>query len=226
MKKALFIAFMAFSIMATAQVNQTTKLMSAGTHHAYSIQLEGADFKKAEKVWKEYNKPYGKYDKDRKNKEFRAHSISIPSISYDRNFSVTIKLDASKNRTTAFVFFEDESGFLGSDDPLTDKMADFVEHYKYEVDRTVMREKLKEEEDQLKKFNKELSKLENKNEDYHEEIKKCEKKIKEAEEDIEQNLKDQDEKNYEISEQQKFLEKLTEELNNIGNKGSSDENDN
>jgi len=219
MKKLLLLAFMAFSIMATAQVNQTTKLMSAGTHHAYSVQLQGANFKKTEKIWKEYNKPYGKYDKDRKNKEFRAHSINIPSISYDRNFSVTIKLDETKNQTTAFVFFEDESGFLGSDDPQTDKMASFVEHFKYEVDRTILREQLKDEENNLKKRNKEYAKLQNKNEDLHEEIKKCEKKIKEAEEDIEQNLKDQDEKSYEISQQQKLLEKLTEELNNIGSKG-------
>ena len=206
------------SISLKAQVNEGMVLMSMGTHPAYSVVLEGADMKKSEKIWKDYMKPYGKFDKDRKRKELRAADLNISSIATDRTFSVTVKLEEQRDQTTVHVFFQSAGKYLDSNSApeISANLEQFVNRYAYEVQRAVLSEQLKNEEKQLSRLHKDLSKLENKNRGYHDDIQKFEKKIKEAEENIEQNIRDQDEKNYEIVKQQKLIEKMAEKLNNIG----------
>jgi predicted nucleic acid-binding Zn-ribbon protein len=84
------------------------------------------------------------------------------------------------------------------------------------VDRNVIEEQIKEEEKRLKDLHKDLSKLENKNDDLHKDIEKYEKKIVEAEEDIVDNLETQDDKQIEIRNQTKVVERLIKDLNSIG----------
>lgn len=219
-KFTLFVLILLFaSTFTSAQVTTGDVMMSMGTKPGYSAVLEGADFKKAEKVWKEYMKPYGKFDKDRKRKEFRAADLTIASITSSMSFSVTLKLEEQRDQTTAHVFFQHGDSYIDpeSDPELSEKLESFVSHYMYEVQRVVMREMLEDEEKNMNNLKKDLSKLEKRNEDLHEDIAKYEKKIKEAEEDIEQNIRDQDEKSFEINTQQKLLEKMTKKLNSIGN---------
>ena len=216
--KLLTLAFSFFAVTLLAQVDEGPVMMSSGEHNAFTVVLENADYKRAERVWKEYTKPYGKFDRDRKRKEFRAEAINIPSISRSTDFSVTLKLNEQKNQTTAHVFFQSDGVYVDSsaDPEIADNMRAFVEHFQYEVDRKVVEEMIKEEEKRLKNLHKDLSKLENRNNDLHNDIEKYEKKIVEAEEDIVDNLKSQDDKQIEIKKQTKVVEELTNKLNSIG----------
>ena len=212
----LIFSFISLSLL--AQVEEGPVMMSMGEFKAFTVVLENADYKRAENVWKDYTKPYGKFDRDRKRKEFRAEAINIPSVSRSTDFSVTLKLNEQRNQTTAHVFFQDDGNYVDSsmDGELADRMRTFVEHYQYEVDRKVLEEQIKEEEKRLKNLHKDLSKLENKNNDLHKDIEKFEKKIIEAEEDIQENLKYQDDKQIEIRNQTKVVEQLTKDLNSVG----------
>lgn len=221
MKRILLLSLVLIAQMSYAQVNSTTKMMSDGSHHAVVVNLEGADYKQSEKIWKAYTKKYGKFDKDRKNKEFRAHSINVPQISYDRNFSITIKFEALDAQTSAYVFFQEDGEYLDDSDANFEEMKSFVEQYKFEADRYVLKEEIEDQQDKLKGYNKDLTKLRKKNDSYHKDIKEAEEKIRESEKNIEQNLKDQDEKTYEIAQQEKLLERLSKQLNKIGTSGSN-----
>lgn len=216
--KLLTLAFSFITVSMFAQVEEGAVMMSTGEHNAFTVVLKNADYKRAENVWKEYTKPFGKFDRDRKRKEYRAESINIPSISRSTDYSVTLKLNEQKNQTTAHVFFQSDGRYVDSrmDPEVADNMRAFVEHFQFDVDRKVIEEQIKKEEDRLKNLHKDLSKLENKNNDLHKNIEKYEKKIVEAEEDIVDNLKSQDDKQIEIRNQTKVVESLTKDLNSIG----------
>ena len=202
-----------------AQVEETMERMSQGEHTCYTITHNGADRKTVEKNFKEFMKEYGKVKHDKKKKEYYSEEADISYLSKDQPMQVFLKYEEQKGQTVSNIFFYDGSGFINSEDyPIkSEKAAKLVEEFGQFVDKYVIGEYLEDEEKKLEKLEKSLSKLEKKHRDYEDDIKNYEKKIIEAEEKIEQNLLDQDDKRYEIEKQRKQVEKVTDELNSVGN---------
>lgn len=207
-----------FGLNLSAQnVSQKEMAMSLGNQNAFVVDLEGADDGLAEDVWKDYLKDYGKVKRNKKAGEYYCEDCAISIIS-SSPMQVTLILDERKDMTVASAFFDTGSSFITEEgsDVMAEKAEKFMYNYALDVKRKVIENELKEQEKELKNFNKDQEKLEKANKGYHNDIEKAKKQIVEAEENIEQNLKDQEAKQIEIKNQMKLVEEVTERLNSVG----------
>jgi len=219
MKYFLSLLVMLFTLNIQAQVNEKSASLSLGDQNAYIMDHENADKKTVEKIVENAFKQYGKVKRNRKAKEWSCQSCEISMIS-TQPITVYYKVEEKKDMIRTYTFFDDGSKFLSSEND--SKASEAIEKLNiniyYDVLRSVISEQLKNEEKNLKNFNKDLSKLSDKNEDLHKDIEKYRQKIKEAEKDIEENLLQQEEKKMQIAKQESLVSKVKDNLNNVGNK--------
>jgi len=173
--------------------------------------------KEAEKLWKEYVKPLGKVDWDRKNKEHVLFQKNISSISSDP-VTIVAKFNDFGKETKGFFWFKINDKYLSSDDDDIREAGNLLQDFAYEADRQQIRSQITMEEKGLTSLEKELKKLMKKNEDYHKDIEKAKKTIAEKEKAIEENLRFQEEKQAEIEAQKGKIQTTTEDLGKVGKK--------
>jgi len=173
--------------------------------------------KEAEKLWKEYVKPLGKVDWDRKNKEHVLFQKNISSISSDP-VTIVAKFNDFGKETKGFFWFKVNDKYLSSDDDDIREAGNLLQDFAYEADRQQIRSQITMEEKGLTSLEKELKKLMKKNEDYHKDIEKAKKTIAEKEKAIEENLRFQEEKQAEIEAQKGKIQTTTEDLGKVGKK--------
>lgn len=202
----------------SAQVIEKDLRMSSGVQNALVVELNGADDKRSEKIWKQFTKEFGKLQRDKKMDEFFLLDIIVPSIDPEYAVTVFTKFDEYDDMTRASFWFKMDDRFLNSiDDEDEINGADaFLTDYKIEVEKTVIKDQLDDEEDDLKDLQKDLSKLEKKNKDLHKDIEKAKETIRKAESEIEENLKDQEKKRKEIEDQKSNVEKVSDKMNKVG----------
>lgn len=205
-------------VCAYAQVIEKNVTMSLGNNNAFIIDLPGADKGLTENLLKKHLKDYGKFEKNKKAKEFYIMNTRVPAIGASGQVSLFFKITEGKDMSSLTMWVDNGSSFVSSDEvPSEANGAEvFLTDFSYVVSREVIREELEDQEKSLKNLEKDLSKLEGKNSDYHEDIEKANKKIAEAEQSIEQNLRDQDAKREEIEKQKQMVESVAEALNNVG----------
>lgn len=208
--------FFGFSLSAQV-VTQKEMAMSLGNQIGFVVDLEGADDGLAEDVWKEYLKEYCKVKRNKKADEYYCEDCKVSLLSTSP-MQVTLKLDERKEMTVASAFFDTGSSFISSeaDGSMAESVEKFMYNYALEVKRSVIENDLKEQEKELKNFNKDQEKLEKLNKGFHKDIEKAKKQIVEAEENIEKNLKEQEAKQIEIKSQLKLVEGITGRLNSVG----------
>ena len=209
--------FLAANINAQ-EIKPHRKTMSMGPHAGYFVDLEMAEKKNVEKLWKNYLKDYSKKVKKNKN-EFYTEEGRIPLINGSAELTLYSMLDEGRNVTTLYTWVDLGGGvFMNEEDHVTQSegMKQFLSDFYLIVRKDVIKRELEEEEKRLEKLSKELSKLQDKNEDYHNEITKAQEKIRKAEENIEKNLNLQNDKEVEILKQQKKIEKIIEHFNKVG----------
>lgn len=213
----IIVGFFAFT-SSFAQVMEKDLRMSEGIQNALVVELKGADAKKAEKIWKDFAKEFGKVEKDRKMKEFFIEQTIIPSIDQEYAVDIFTKFDQYESNTRAYFWFKMDDRYLNSiDDEDEINGADvFLTDYSIEVEKEVVKDELKDEENGLKNLQKGLSKLEKEESNLHKDIQKAKDAIRKAEEKLVDNAKEQKEKMAEIGNQEEVVKMVAEKLNNVG----------
>jgi len=205
-----------FCLSLNAQVFETKQDLSVGTQNAYAMDHPGADKGMVEDALDETIKQYGKVKRNRKAKEWNCSDCKIPTIS-SSPINIYYKVEEGKGQVTSYLFIDDGSQFLSSKN--NDRAA-AIEKLNmdifYDVKRKVINKELENEEDNLKDFNKDLSKLEKKNQDLLNDIEDYKEKIRKAEKEVEQNLQSQEYKKMEIEQQKSKVSDVTDKLNNVG----------
>jgi hypothetical protein len=218
MKKQLFfITLMLSGVALSAQVEEVGAMLSLGKQAAFVIDHPGADEKMVSNIWEDAIKQYGKIKKNKKAGEWACNQCVVPLVS-TRPMDIYYKIDEGKDISTSYTFFDDGEKFIDSDnDPKSAKIiTDILQTMAYDVEREVINNELKNEEDRLKDYVKDLSKLEKKNEDLHNDIEDYKEKIRKAEKEIEKNFEEQADKKMEIEKQGRIVQKVTDKLNNVG----------
>ncbi len=212
----LLLSILSLSLSINAQVTESSTSLSLGSQNAFVMEHEGADKKMVNKYLENAIKEYGKVKRNKKANEWNCLQCEVPGISGPAN--IYFKIEEGKGMTRSYVFFDDGTKFLSSDNEpeISQRLKEGLTHVKYEITRKVISNHLEDEEDNLKDRNKELGKLEKKNKELHEDIEKYKQKIAEAEKGIEQNLQDQEDKKMEIEKQNRVVEDVTTQLNNVG----------
>jgi len=199
------------------QVTERKVALSLGEQNAFSMDYKDAEKKMVEKAIDEAIKNYGKVKRNRKADEWNCLQCQAPAVS-SSPLNIYYKIEEGKGQMTSYIFFDDGTKFISSEnDSDAAKAIDNINmSIKYDVQRMVIEEELKDEEKNLKSVEKDLSKLVDKNEDLHNDIEDYKKKISEAENDIVKNLQEQEDKKMEIEKQKRIVEKVTDALNSVG----------
>ncbi len=216
--KNLIFTLSALFCMSTlfGQISERNAELSLGNHNAFVSVHEGANQKMVNKILENAIKEYGKVKRNKKAKEWNCLQCTVPGISGGTN--VYFKIEEEKGQTSSYVFFDDGTKFISSENApdIAASLKTKLSYIGHDITRAVIKEELKDEENNLKDRNKEQEKLEKKNKDLHKDIEEYKKKISEAEKDIERNLQEQEDKKMEIEKQSRVIEKVTTRLNNVG----------
>lgn len=199
-----------------AQVVEKSMDMSDGEQSGLEVDLP-VDRKQAEKIWKEYVKPYGKVDWDRKNKEHILFDVRVNSISSDP-ITIVTRFNQYKDVTKGSFWIKSGDGYITSSDDggALRSAGEFLQEYAYETERYHIREQIKVEDKGLSDLDKDLGKLVKKNERLHRDIEKAKETIAKKEKEIEQNLKDQEAKKQAIEKQKETIQQTTLKLTSVG----------
>lgn len=218
--KQLFTAviFMLLYGFATGQIVEKEMDMSAGEHPGLQVELD-VEKKDAEKIWKDYVKPYGKVDWDRKNKEHVLFASNIDKISDDQ-MSVVTRFTQLGDKSKASFWFKSNGAYLNSSDneDTFAKAGSFLQEYVYESMRFLVREEIKNEEKTFKKMEKDLKKLRKKNDKLNKELEKAKIEIPKKEHEIEKNLQEQEEQRDRLDEENVDHKKVEKELKKLRKK--------
>jgi molecular chaperone DnaK (HSP70) len=219
LKFILMASLLIFGLNTEAQdIQPHDRTMSMGSHPGFYIDLEDAERKNVEKLWKNYLKEYSKKVKKNK-KEFYTEEGRIPIVNGSAELTLHSQLEEGRNLTTLYTWVDLGGGvFMNEEDHPTqvEGFIKFMEDFYFVVKKDVIKRELEEEEKALEKLDKELKKLMDKNEDFHKEILKAQEKIRKAEEEIEQNLNEQNDKQVQIEKQKKLIEKIIDKFNSVG----------
>ena len=219
MKKQLLTAILSlFVITAFTQVIEKDLSMSEGVQNALTLELNGADKKKAEKKWRDYAKEFGKIERNKKSNEYVISDAVIPAVDTEYPITVFTKFDEYDDLTRAYFWFKMDERFLNSidDENEVNGIDVFLERYAVEVEKEVVKEELKEQEKQLKKLQRELSKLEKKEKNLKDDIEDAKKKIADSERELEQNVVYQKDMRAAIEEQEAKVKMVSDKMNKVG----------
>ena len=214
--KAIFLSFFLFTFIGIsgAQVSEMARQMSLGVHNGFRVAIPGASPKLIGQVWKKYTKEYGKLKKNKKADEEYIEAAVIKSIFGSNPMDIYTSIE--EGYITAF--FDLKTGFLSSSSQPGESMAakNFMQEFGYEVQREQTRQELSDQEDTLKKAEKNLDKLKKDHQGYHKDIDDAKERIKKAEANIVTNEKDQEQARQDIDTQKKKVEEVRIKLDNIG----------
>lgn len=215
-KSIQILIFFALPLVFTAQVVEKEMDMSSGSNSGLEVDLP-IDSKNAEKIWKNYVKPYGKTNWDRRNKEHVLFDVRISSIT-SSPLTVVTRFNQFKDMTKGSFWFKVGDSFLDSesDAEALRGAAEFLQEYAYETERFSMRKMVEAQEKVLKGMDKEYGKLQKKNQNLHKDIEKAKELILKKEKEIEENLAAQAAKEKEMEQQKEKIQNTTIELTNIG----------
>jgi hypothetical protein len=215
---ALLLLVMILPMMASAQVKEGEKLMSLGNNNSLSIELPKVKTDFAEKIWKNFVKPLkGKYSRDKKNNEYFLDNALIPGIGAGNTVDLHTNFLQMGENTICTVWFNLGGAYVSS--------AQFKEQYteaeklvlKYAIETAAEQTKIQlaDQQEELKKQEKQLKKLEEKNADHKKDIENWKAKIKQAESDIEVNIKNQGEQKTKIGDQRKLIDEIQKKLDSL-----------
>lgn len=210
--------FLLINVTLYAQVTEEQTSMSDGVRNAFIIDLDDANTKLAENVWKSYVGKIGKTKRDRKSKEWRSESIVIPAVDNSYNVNLTGKFEDLRGNARAYVWLRMDGSYINSEDYTNEArgVKTFLEDYALEVKKAAIGKEVEYEQKELKALEKDLDKLVKKNQGFHKDIKKAEEAIIKAEKNIDENVINQESKKIEIEEQKAALLKIQEKLKAVG----------
>jgi hypothetical protein len=197
-------------------VNEGERVMSQGNKNSLAVNLTKTNVKFAEKMWKEYTKPFkGDYKKDKKNDEYFTDNANISAIGGGNTVDLFMKFVETGENTTATLWIDLGGAFVNSKD-FKDKYAEaekLMAEYALKVAREQTQIQLKEQQDAQKDMEKQQKKLEDKNKSLLQDIEDWKKKIAKAEQDVIANQKGQDDTKAKIETQKKVVDEVQKKLN-------------
>ena len=208
--------FISSSFSIEAQMTEKNISQLDGEYSGTEIDLK-VDYKQAEKIWKDYIKPYGKISYDKKTKSHVHSSIIISSISRDKISLQTkfIKYD-SGSKASIIALKGEEAISSETDKDEYKNLQFFLQEYINETDRVYIKDIIKEQEKELDKIEKDLKKLVKQNKNLHEDIENARALILKKEQEIESNLGNQD-NNHKLGEnQKKLIRQSNQKLSKVG----------
>ena len=229
MKKTLLTVLTLFiAIFCYAQINPAPvqvfeserSLVSKGvSNNALKVEIPGASDKIALKVWKSYIKNHGaKAKKQKKTSEWYSEGAKIENVNGKKPVNVTAQVDENSTGATLTLWIGMSDDMYVSSAAFPNDYSgaeEFLDEYVKEVNRTLVKMELEDEEKKLKKLKNELKKLERQNKGYHQDIEDAKKKIAKAENNIETNLKEQEESKSDIEAQIEAIEAVRKKLEDI-----------
>ena len=199
-------------------VTETESSMSLGAQNGFYIDIDGADEKTTEKVFKKFVKDFGKVKRNKKAGEYFGEAVQLPMVNGTDDVALYVKLDERIDVTTVYAWVDLGGEFVDSNDnPKEAKgMESFLTDLYVAVKKEAIEQEMKDAEKEMKNLDKDMTKLEKQNKGYHNDIEKAKQKIEEAEKNIEQNLRDQDDQKVMIAKQKEKLEEIVSRLNSVG----------
>ena len=215
-RQLLFLLAMCFAIVLSGQVVEKHMNMSAGEQAGLEVDLP-VDSKTADKLWKEYVKPYGKTDWDRKNKEQVLFDVRISDITTDQ-LTIVARFNQYRDMTKGSFWFKTGDSFVNSDSDgeALRKAGEFLQQYAYETERYSIRQVLEGQEKEMRNLDKDMDKLKKKNQNLHKDIDKAKETIAKKEREIEENVREQKDKEKDIEKQKQKIKETTIKLTNVG----------
>lgn len=203
---------------AVSLVREGERPMSQGSKNALTIDIPKVSAKFAEKLWKDYVKQFsGNTKRDRKTDEWFTDNAMISNISGANTVDLYAKFTESNDATTLGMWIDLGGAYVGSKE-YADKYAaaeKIMTDFALTVQREQTKEQLNDQNDALKKLEKQQRNLEKDNQNLHDDIESWKKKIAKAEADIETNLKNQVDAKVKIEEQKKLVEEVQKKLNSM-----------
>ncbi len=211
-------AMLFFSMGLNAQITEKEYRMSDGIQNALLVELPGSSSKKAEGVWKNFAKEFGKVDRNRKQKEFYLYDVIIPAIDQEQTISIATKFEEFDDYTRAYFWMKSGDDYLNSDayESQIQGAHHFFTEYGYAVEKEVVKDELKYEEGSLKGLSKDLDKLMRDEKNLYKDIEKAKETIRKAEEALVKNAQEQKEKQAEIFNQEEVVKMVSQKLNDVG----------
>ncbi len=203
---------------AVSLIREGERPMSQGSKNALTIDIPKTSAKFAEKLWKDYVKQFkGETKKDRKTDEWFTDNAMIGNIGGANTVDLYAQFSESNDATTLGMWIDLGGAYVGSKE-YADKYA-AAEKIMTDFALTVQREQTKmhldEQNDALKKLEKQQRNLEKDNQGLHDDIENWKKRITKAEADIETNLKNQEDAKLKIEAQKKLVEEVQKKLNSM-----------
>jgi hypothetical protein len=204
--------FLAIPVLLSAQkkikVQESNENLGNGNNNALVVSIYEADKDLIEKSWKNLMKDFDA--KVAMKREIFADNASIKRIS-DNPVDIYAKIEAGKDGENQLMVAFDLGGAFLSSSMHPDKYKEakqILYNFAIQVTKEGFQEKLKTEEKNLSKMEKENENLIRTNDKLHKDIEDYKARITQAEKDIETNLKDQETKKQEIELQKKLLEEI------------------
>lgn len=215
----IMIIFLAGSLNVSAQISENEKSMSMGVNNALVLEIPETKEKFVKKLWKKYLKQFdGKTKKVKKADEMLTSDARIVEIGGSTSVDLISRVSSTGEDVELIIWVNmDGDEFLSSyshPDRYTEAEK-MLMRFGLEVTREKIRIELKEEENRLKKYNKDHKRLIRNNANYHREITIAQEKIKKAEANIEQNEIEQETMRATIESQQELIEEVKKRLSEI-----------
>lgn len=215
----ILIIFLASSLNVSAQISEEEKAMSMGVKTALVLEIPEAKEKFVKKLWKKYLKQFkGKTKKVKKADEMRTTGARIVEIGGSSSVDLVSRVSGTGEDVELIMWVNmDGDEFLSSynhPDRYTEAEK-ILMRFGLEVTREKIKIELKDEENRLKKYNKDHKKLKRNHTNYHREITIAQEKIKKAEANIEQNEIEQETMRATIESQQELIEEVKKRLSEI-----------
>ena len=217
MKQLLLFVLMLICGTGFAQVNEGLRVMPKGKNNAMSIALKKTTKKDVEKKWEKYISDYkGKTKLDKKSGIIFSDNAEIEGMS-DNTIDVYAQVVASGADTELVVWYNLGGAYLSSSEHPEGygKANAMLVEFAGQVSTAAVEELLAEEEDKLKKLQKEKEDLEKEKKGLESDIKKYEEKIAEAKKSISENESAQGSKKDEVATQQKVIDEIKTRLKKI-----------
>ncbi|MEM8908744.1 MAG: hypothetical protein AAGD05_12930 [Bacteroidota bacterium] len=201
-----------------AQITEEDRSMSLGVKNALVLELPDAKGKFVAKLWKKYIKQFdGKTKRNKKADEYFTDNARMVEVGGSQPVDVYCRVDETSSDVDVILWMDVDGEFLSSaayPEEFTEAEK-ILMRFALEVTREKIKIELKEEENRLKKLNKNLKKLQRANDNYHRDIEVAKAKIKKAEGNIEQNEIDQENTRNAIDTQLGVLEVVRKRLSDL-----------
>jgi hypothetical protein len=149
-----------------ATVREGERVMSQGSKNALTVDLPKTSLKDAEKLWKDYAKQFkGDTKKDKKTDEWLTDNAMIAAIGGANTIDMYVKFSESGDMTTLGLWIDLGGAYVDSKG-FADKYVEgekILQNFALSVQREQTKKQLSDQQDDLKKMEKQAKKLEEKN---------------------------------------------------------------